>query len=72
MKSVGIGDLCREGKLLVFETAKMSTRLATLHRKAYDHPNEFIYACPDRTKHGTDYASTAEPHVLTAVQERLF
>lgn len=72
MKSVGIGDLCREGKLLTFRVAMFSTRLATLHRAAYDHPNDFIYACPDRTRHGIDYSSTAEPHAFVAVQERLF
>ena len=72
MKSVGLGDLCREGRLLVFRVASFSGKLATLHRQAYDHPNNFIYACPDRTRHGVDYATTAEPHILMAVQERLF
>lgn len=72
MKSVGIGELCREGKLLVFQVAIQSTKLATMHRKAYDHPNDFIYACPDRTRHGVDYSSTAEPHPVVGTQGRLF
>lgn len=71
-KSAGIGDLCREGKLLTFDVVMQSTKLAALHRKAYDNPQDFIYACPDRTKHGVDYSSTAEPHLFTAMQDRLF
>lgn len=72
MKSGGVGELCREGALLTWECALLSTKLASLHRKAYDHPYDMIYACPDRTRHGADYASTAEPHMLSAMQDRLF
>jgi hypothetical protein len=72
LKSVGIGDLCREGKLLTFNVALLSTKLATMHRKAYGDANGFIYACPDRSRHGLDWAATAEPHPLVATQDRLF
>lgn len=63
---------CNEGQILSFKVAMMSDRLATLHRKAYDNPHGFIYACPDRQKHGIDFALTAEPHPLIATQDTLF
>lgn len=72
MKSAGLGNLCREGRMLVFECALLSTKLAALHRRAYDNPQDMIYACPDRTRHGMDYSSTAEPHKVNSVQGWLF
>lgn len=31
-----------------------------------------VYACPDLTKHGKSYAMTAEPLIVTGVQDGLF
>jgi hypothetical protein len=72
MKGDGYGELCREANALVFAVALSSMRLSTLHRKAYSDPGGFIYACPDRSIHGQDWASTAEPHPLVATQDWLF
>lgn len=63
---------CNTGQVLSFRVAVMSERLSTLHRKAYNNPHGFIYACPDRSRHGGDYALTAEPHPLVATQDTLF
>lgn len=65
-------NLCNEGVALTHAVAFASMRLVTLHRKAYNDPNGYIYACPDRMRHGEDYAKTAEPHLNVAVQEGLF
>lgn len=65
-------SLCNEGIALTHAVALSSVRLITLHRKAYNNPDGFIYACPDRSKHGDDYAKTAEPHLNVAIQEELF
>jgi hypothetical protein len=64
--------MCEEGITLTHKVAGESMRLIALHRKAYSDPNGFIYACPDRMKHGADYAKTAEPHINVAVQRELF
>lgn len=64
--------MCHEGLTLTHKVANLSMRLETLHRKAYSDPQGFIYACPDRAKHGVDYARTAEPHVNVAIQVGLF
>lgn len=66
------GKMCEEGIALTHKCAVASTRLVTLHRKAYNDPMGFIYACPDRTKHGNDYAVTAQPHLNVAIQDELF
>jgi hypothetical protein len=72
LKGGRAGNMCEEGVALTHQTAQMSLALTALHRKAYNDPQHFVYACPDRTKHGKDYASTAEPHVNVAVQPELF
>lgn len=72
LKGGSVGNMCEEGIALTHQTALLSTRLVALHRKAYGDPDHFIYACPDRTKHGKDYASTAEPHINVATQPELF
>lgn len=64
--------MCNEGIALTHQVAATSVRLITLHRKAYNNPDGFIYACPERHKHGEDYAKTAEPHLKVASQEGLF
>jgi hypothetical protein len=65
-------SMCNEGIALTHAMALASVRLITLHRKAYSDPDKYIYACPDRMRHGEDYAKTAEPHLNVAVQEGLF
>jgi hypothetical protein len=72
MKGGSSNRMCEEGVVLTHQTALLSTRLVALHRKAYNDPDHYIYACPDRTKHGVEYASTAEPHVNVATQPELF
>jgi len=71
-RSVIFDVMCREGITLTHKAAALSTRLESLHRKAYSDPNGFIYACPDRMRHGKDYATTAEPHPNVATQPELF
>lgn len=65
-------SMCTEGIALTHAVALASVRLISLHRKAYSNPDGYIYACPERSKHGEDYAKTAEPHINVAVQEGLF
>lgn len=65
-------SLCDQGIALTHAVAFASVRLITLHRKAYNNPGGYIYACPDRSRHGEDYAKTAEPHLNVAVQGELF
>lgn len=65
-------SMCNEGIALTHAMVFTSVRLIALHRKAYSDPNGYIYACPDRSKHGEDYAKTAEPHLNVAIQEELF
>lgn len=64
--------MCEEGIKLTHQVALLSLRLTTLHRKAYNDPNGYIYACPNRAMHGKDYATTAEPHLNVATQSELF
>jgi hypothetical protein len=64
--------MCEEGIVLTHEMALAATSLATQHRKAHDHPGSMIYPCPDVTKHGLAYSSTAQPYMATAVQDELF
>ena len=71
-KAIVFGSMCNEGIALTHQLAHQSIRLETLHRKAYADPSKYIYACPDRMKHGEDYARTAEPHLNVAVQMELF
>ncbi|HEX4921843.1 MAG TPA: hypothetical protein VFV92_14030 [Candidatus Bathyarchaeia archaeon] len=71
-KSIIFDSMCNEGIALTHKVANLSMRLETLHRKAYADPKGFIYACPDRAKHGVDYARTAEPHINVAIQGELF
>lgn len=71
-KGIIFDVMCNEGITLTHKTAALSVRLVSLHRKAYGDPNGFIYACPDRMRHGKDYAATAEPHPNVATQPELF
>lgn len=71
-KSLIFDVMCNEGIGLCHKLAGLSLRLTSLHRKAYNDPNGFIYACPDRGRHGKDYAMTAEPHPNVATQPELF
>lgn len=71
-KGLVFDSLCDEGIALTHAVALSSVRLISLHRKAYGDPGGYIYACPDRSKHGEDYAKTAEPHLNVAIQEGLF
>lgn len=71
-KGLAYGMPCDEGTALVHAVALSSVRLIALHRKAYNDPGGYIYACPDRNKHGEDYAKTAEPHLNVGTQEGLF
>ena len=71
-KAIIFDVMCPEGLALTHQVAALSVRLTTLHRKAYSDPHGFIYACPDRMRHGKDYAMTAEPHPNIATQPELF
>lgn len=71
-RALVFGSMCNEGVALTHAVAMSSQRLVTLHRKAYSDPGGYIYACPDRMRHGEDYAKTAEPHLNVAIQEGLF
>ena len=64
--------MCEEGIKLTHQVALLSLRLSTLHRKAYNDPNGYIYACPNRALHVEYYARTAEPHINVATQDELF
>lgn len=64
--------MCAEGIILTHRMAKVSTALASQHRAAHNNPGEMIYPCPDVTKHGLAYSSTAQPYVASAMQEKLF
>ena len=71
-RAIIFDNMCHEGITLTHRVAALSVRLVSLHRKAYNDPNGFIYACPDRMRHGKDYAATAEPHPNIATQPELF
>lgn len=71
-KGAGYGPMCEEGLMLTHQMVIRANRLAAQHRAAHDHPGEMIYPCPDVTKHGVDYSSTAQPFMATAVQDELF
>lgn len=64
--------LCNEGALKTLALATAAAGLSTLHKHALDNPGGMVYPCPDRMKHGYEYATTAEPVFANAVQEELF
>jgi hypothetical protein len=63
--------LCDDGTRMTWDLAKASAGLSTLHKHALDNPGGMIYPCPDRMKHGFEYATTVEPVFGIAVQEEL-
>lgn len=71
-KAIVFGVMCNEGIALTHMLAQQSQRLETLHRRAFSDPGGYIYPCPDRSRHGVDYARTVEPHLNVAIQEGLF
>lgn len=64
--------LCAEGQGKTLALAKAARGLSVLHKHALDNPGGMVYPCPDRMKHGYEYATTVEPVFGTAVQEELF
>lgn len=63
--------MCREGVVKSFALVKAAKGLSVLHKHALDNPDGVVYPCPDRMKHGYEYATTAEPVYVIAVQDRL-
>lgn len=72
LKGDGSEDMCATGRHMTLLMAYSATQVANLHRKAHNNPQNMIYPCPDTTKHGIAYSSTAMPYMATAVQEELF
>lgn len=64
--------MCHEGVLKAFALVKAARGLSVLHKHALDTPDGTVYPCPDRMKHGYEYATTAEPVFVTMIQEELF
>lgn len=72
MDDRGRSTLCHSGNIYALRIASNSERLLTLKRKAYKSNCEYIYACPDLSKHGEAYAMSAVPFAVSGVQGELF
>lgn len=63
--------LCKWATLNIVAVAKAWEANIAMRLKARRSGEQFIYRCPDLNKHGPAYAATAEPLMVTGIQERL-
>ncbi len=63
---------CMEGMRRAAQVVKTCDALFKAKRNADSTINDYVYACPDISMHGVDYALTAQPLSVNAAQEGLF
>lgn len=63
--------LCKWATLRIVAVARSWESNIALRLKARRSGEQFVYRCPDLSKHGPAYAMTAEPLMVTGVQDRL-
>lgn len=64
--------LCKWVKTRILDIAIRWDANIGIRLKARRSDDDYIFACPDVTKHGDAYRVIAEPMQVTAVAERLF
>lgn len=72
MKAHDQYGLCDHTTGLILTLAKTYASVIPRRLRAGRAAPSRIYACPDLTKHGKAYAMTAEPLIVTGVQDGLF
>lgn len=64
-------QLCKWAAMKILAVARSWESNIALRLKARRSGEQFIFRCPDLNKHGPAYAMTAEPLMVTGVQDRL-
>jgi hypothetical protein len=64
--------MCRAGLNLTLRAADRYDLLISLRVKAHASEHDTVFACPDTSAHGSAYALTAQPLLVTGVQEGMF
>lgn len=70
-RSKVLDDMCPAGMQAMFRVTIRLDDLVKLRIKAHQQGMRYIFACPDTSKHGKAYESTATPLTVVAVQDRL-
>lgn len=65
-------DMCRDGLMFTLYAASQYGDTVKLRIAALNNPGNYVFACPDLSKHGQGYALTAEPLQVTNIQGTLF
>lgn len=63
--------LCKWATVRILDIARKWDSNIALRLKARRSGGDFVYRCPDLNKHGPAYSMTAEPLMVTGVQDAL-